>query len=189
MGSKEKQYHGIAAIYLALVILLFPLTWVAAMGAAALLHELGHWLAVKCCGKRVSTFKIGMTGAIMETEPMEIWQELLCTLAGPLAGLLPLTVMQWMPRVAICGAVQSVFNLLPIYPLDGGRCLVCIARLLSIPEKYCRIFGYAVLCIISFLSIYASLMLPMGLAPVLAAAALWMKAKGKRPCKQGRHWI
>ena len=42
-------------------------------------------------------------------------------LAGPFGGLVLLLTARWLPRLAICGLMQSVFNLLPISPLDGSR--------------------------------------------------------------------
>lgn len=189
MSSRADRFRAAAAIYWALVILLFPLSWIAAMGTAALIHEFGHWIALRCCGKKVYQFRIGITGALLETESLELWQELICSLAGPMAGLLPLLAVKWIPRVALCAMLQSLFNLLPVYPLDGGRCLRCVAGLLRIPEKWCNVLGNMVLIVLTAISAYTMIILRMGIVPLLVVAVLWVKAKRKRPCKRRQHSI
>ena len=187
---RERLFGGAAPICWSLVILLFPLSWIIAIVVAAFIHEMGHYIAVRCCGRKISKFKIGLTGALLETGDLSAGQEFLCTLAGPLAGLLPMLVMQWVPRVAFCALIQSLFNLLPIYPLDGGRCLRCLARLLSLPEKCCTILGYLVLCALTLLAIYGTIAFRLGIAPLLLIGVLIFKViSGKRPCKQVTNWI
>ena len=73
-------------------------------------------------------------GAVMDASPMSTVRELFCVLAGPIGGMLLSLFFRWIPRVAICAVFQSAFNLLPIYPLDGGRAVGCILELL--PDKY-----------------------------------------------------
>ena len=127
-----------ACILGAIAILILPLNWLLAGMLAAAIHELCHFLAVKAMGARVLGFRIAAGGAIIETSPMSPGRELLCVLSGPLGGLLLILVSWWVPRVAICGVLQSAYNMLPVYPLDGGRAVGCIVELL--PEKY-RAYG------------------------------------------------
>lgn len=159
------------------------------MAAAALIHELGHYGVLRCLGKKVRLFRIGITGALLEAGELTPGQELLCALAGPLSGLLPLFAAQWFPKVALCALVQSVFNLLPVYPLDGGRCMSCVMRLLGISEKWSLLFGRLVLVGLGVLSVYATVVLRLGMVPVLMVVILFLKSKGKIPCKQLRHSI
>lgn len=115
-------------VVLALELLLFPLRFLLGMMLAAGVHELGHILAVGLSGGRVLGIKLHAGGARILTDPMEPGQELLCALAGPAAGLM--TVLAWrvFPELAAAGLIQSVFNLLPIGQLDGGRAAECIRR-------------------------------------------------------------
>lgn len=104
-------------------LLLLPFQWVIAAITAAAVHELGHLMVLWLYDVEVWRIQIGMTGARIETAPMGERQEIVSALAGPLAGLLLCLFWKWIPRVAIWALMQSAFNLLPIYPMDGGRIL------------------------------------------------------------------
>ncbi len=105
----------------ALGLLLLPVQWCAAALIAGFFHELCHYGMIRFTGGRVEKMEIGAAGAIMETAPMDSLPELICALAGPIGGGLLMLAGRWFPRVAICAALQTAWNLLPIYPLDGGR--------------------------------------------------------------------
>lgn len=119
----ELRVKGRAFLVLAFWLLAVPVQWVAAAMTAACVHELGHIIAVWMCGGRIWRLEIDGFGAKMETEPLVPKEELLCALAGPLAGALLCLFWRWVPRIAVCAGVQTLFNLLPVFPLDGGRAL------------------------------------------------------------------
>ena len=108
-------------LVLALMGLMFPVRFLVGILMAALLHECGHLLAIRLTGGRVLAIRLHGSGARIETAPMEPGREALCALAGP--GLGAVTILAWrvFPELALAGLVQTAFNLLPIYPLDGGR--------------------------------------------------------------------
>ncbi len=110
-------------LFWAAALLLVPLDWLAAMTAAGAVHELGHWLAVRLLGGEVLSFRLALGGAVMESTPMAPGKALLCSLAGPLAGAGLLALYPHFPRLALCAGVQTLCNLLPVKPLDGGRIL------------------------------------------------------------------
>ena len=108
---------------LALMLLLFPLRFLVGVLLAALIHELGHLLALKIAGGRVLSIRLRSFGARIEAAPMSPGRTALCALAGPAAGALTIFAWKTFPELALAGLVQTVFNLLPVYPLDGGRAL------------------------------------------------------------------
>ena len=119
MGRMEAD--GGFFLVLALMLLLFPLGLVAGITLAALIHECGHLIAVRLTGGRVLAIRLRAGGARIETAPMEPWKAALCALAGPGAGALTIFAWRFFPELALAGLLQTVFNLLPIYPLDGGQ--------------------------------------------------------------------
>ena len=59
----------------------------------------------------------------METEAVDDHTEILSAAAGPFCGGLLLLLYPYSREIFICALFQTVYNLLPIYPLDGGRIL------------------------------------------------------------------
>lgn len=175
-------------IGLALLLLLLPLGWLAAWVAAAVFHELCHGGMIRLLGYRVLSVSVGAGGAAIETEGMRLRDECLCALAGPVGALLLLLTVRWFPKIAVCACVQSMYNLLPVYPLDGGRAAHCLLRRFVPGEKIRRaegILDFTILLLISLLGIAATFVLGMGPLPVLCTAVLLIKNTNvKIPCKQ-----
>ena len=110
-------------LFLACAVLLLPFKLVAAWMFAVAVHELFHYLALKACKVQVRRLRITARGVIMETELLEGFKGILCSVAGPIGGFSLILLRRWMPYAAICGFIQSCYNLIPIRPFDGGRAL------------------------------------------------------------------
>ena len=109
----------------------------AVLGAAAF-HELGHWALLRARGVRIRGFRLGVLGAVLETDSQRLSYagELASVLAGPAANLLAalvLTALGRWPAAAGAHLLLCAFNLLLIRPLDGGRALLLLVSWLAGP--------------------------------------------------------
>ena len=101
--------------------------FLAAVAPAVALHELGHYLALRCCGCRVRRISVGIFGLEMDySGTLSPGEMLLCAAAGPLTGLLygaaaRLAGGDYFTFSGTLSLLLSGFNLLPVLPLDGGR--------------------------------------------------------------------
>jgi Zn-dependent protease len=112
-----------------------------------LLHEFGHALACKSVGGVADRITLWPLGGVAYVQPPQRPGALLWSIAaGPLVNviLLPLTIgplflfsflrlsrttpaFDFLFELAFINAVLLVFNMLPIYPLDGGQILRALA--------------------------------------------------------------
>ena len=119
----------------ALWVLVVPLNWVSGALTAAVIHEVGHLVALWLWDVPVLGLEADWSGAEIRTGSMEPREELCCALAGPLAGALVCLFWQWFPEAAVCAGVQTLFNLIPLYPLDGGRALLTMRNICCKPGE------------------------------------------------------
>jgi Zn-dependent protease/CBS domain-containing protein len=123
-----------------------PMRWVlgasAALGlfAGVLLHELGHSLVAMGYGYEIESIKLWILGGVAQfTEIPEDWrQELTVAIAGPITSIALgglsyvafLAIPTEFPAVrfvvgylAVMNVALAAFNMLPGFPMDGGRVL------------------------------------------------------------------
>lgn len=122
--------------------LLFGLTTAAIALVSILVHEFGHaWLA-RLWGLRVYGIQVGFLGGVTRHDMTTPRRQLGISLAGPAAGLMLSLAFLVLAVVAPDGWLQwasalgwqlnlfwSLFNLLPIQPMDGGRALAAALQL------------------------------------------------------------
>lgn len=128
-----------------LLLLVLPLNWLSAAFFAALFHEACHIAVIRILNGKILGVEIGAGGAKISVDRMETHRELLCALAGPVGSFLLIGMYQLFPRLALCASIQGMFNLLPVYPLDGGRVLLCALRILF--PKYAETLAKLVECV------------------------------------------
>ena len=103
----------------------------------AFLHELRHIIAIKIMGGKVGALKVhGFGIQISGNLELDYKREAISALMGPIASLLAGLVFILLSRfgmytqlivfLAMSNLCLFAVNILPIYPLDGGRCLYCI---------------------------------------------------------------
>ena len=166
-GSLHFSISPSACVLGAMLLLILPLQWVFAAIFAASFHEFSHALAVYLCGGKIEEFSVGNRGAVMRSNSLPAGKTLICVLAGSAGSLLLVLFMRWVPRIAFCALVHTAYNLLPIYPLDGGRALQCV-----LPDKLCCVIQAVFLSVIWAVAIYLSILRNLGLFPLIFAVAL-----------------
>lgn len=152
--------------------------WIAGVVAALLLfgsvlvHELAHSLVAKARGIKVHSITLFLFGGVsnLEEEPERPIVEFAVSIVGPLSSL-ALAGICWgllqlvgnrqgmgagiLTYLALVNTVLAVFNLLPGYPLDGGRVLRSIIwqrtgslmRATNIAATVGRIMGWGLIAL------------------------------------------
>lgn len=187
MDRTEVSIHPAFCIGMAAAVMVLPIKWVIAWFAACFVHELCHYIMLISIGVPVYSIRIGISGVIMETEEMNPKQEMLCALAGPLGGIALLVGIRLFPRIAICGVIQSLFNLLPIYTMDGGRCLSSALTMVfgtSPTDRMMEKISWLTIGVLFVTAVYCSLIFDLGPLPVLATLIVALRnRKSKCSCK------
>ena len=159
-------------LYLAAMVLLVPGPWLVSVWFAAIFHELCHLVSIILLRHPIRKIILSASGVCILTEPMPPLHEWLCALAGPLGGMsLLLFAKQW-PMAAVCAAAHSLYNLLPIYPADGGRALRCGLALFGLDD---RIGDWVEIVTASLLlALCAWIFLHSELGPVPLVCGIWV---------------
>ncbi len=164
-----------AYIALAAALLLLPVDLVLGALICCAVHELSHLATIWAQGLTVYEITLGIRGAKILTQPLSTVQELICALAGPLGGLIPAIFARKSPIMALCALVLSAYNLIPLYPYDGGRALRSTLALIlpaGIAEKlYTLLANFFMICLIA-LALYCWRILSLGIFPVILAACI-----------------
>ena len=149
---------------------------------AATVHEGAHLLALRLLSARVHKLCLSACGATLQTEPLPYGKELLAAAAGPAANLaLALLFAKRAPIFALVNLCLLLFNLLPFYPLDGGRILRA-ALLLLLPVRAAEITEKCIVVLslltVTGLSCYLTCVWHAGLWPVLVCGLLILRIAG-----------
>lgn len=159
-----------------------------AWSLAVLVHELSHYIMIKLCGISVSSVCLQCSGVVMTTQAMTNKQEMLCALAGPVGGLSLLLTARWLPCTAICAFALSCYNLLPIFPLDGGRALRCVFLGMFGPirgAQVSNIITYILLGILALLAFYVTWKIGINIFTLgVVGMVIYKLCIIKIPCKQ-----
>ena len=176
----------------ALMILILPLKLLLSVILAAAIHECSHIFALFLFRMPIQSIHIHSSGVSILTPPMPPLPELLCALAGPMGSLLCLLLAHRFPLLALCALLQGIFNLLPVYPLDGGRVFRC-ATALVLPfhadsiSKFTSLGVTAGLCgyfVVLFLRTLDGFFLLLCISFLLKICH-----PRKTPCKEDAHWV
>ena len=123
---KAVRFHADPAAVLLLALLYSSLDngELAALLSAVLVHELGHLLAMGLLGLKLCELRLELTGlCIRYGGDTSRWGRFLTAAAGPAFGLIyaQLASAAGWELAAGLSMLLSLFNLLPIHPLDGWQ--------------------------------------------------------------------
>ena len=164
--------------------------WILGIAAAiglfvgVILHELGHSVVAMHYGFSISSITLWIFGGIaqMADQPEEWGQEFLIALAGPIVSIV-LGVLSYLALVAIPESMNAVrfvvgylaltnfllaaFNLLPGFPMDGGRVLRALlarnrpfARATQLAAEVGKVFAF----LLGLFGLFAGNILLIGVA-------------------------
>lgn len=106
---------------------------------AVAVHEMGHITIIKLCGGKVRRISVNILGVVIDYYSInDFISELFCIAAGPAAGFALSYAASLLGNfysnklfltTSGISLLLSIYNLLPIYPLDGGRFVNAILKL------------------------------------------------------------
>ncbi len=130
-------------------------------------HEMGHVWAMRRTGMQTPGFYFVplFGGAAIGERSQSEWQDVYITAMGPTWGLLsaiPPIVLYFMTGnpfwASVCGLIGLVnlFNLLPIYPLDGGRMMhsIFVSAAAGLQIIYLLLAAILVIALAIYINIY-----------------------------------
>jgi Zn-dependent protease len=132
----------------------FLLVFTSALVACLILHELGHALAARLFGIGTRDITMYPIGGVARLERMseKPWEEMLIAIAGPAVNVVIAMVLgaaalvlftanpqlfetvpgKFLGLMVLANVVLVVFNMLPAFPMDGGRILrACLSTFLG----------------------------------------------------------
>lgn len=103
------------------------------------LHEFGHVFAAKILGHKTERVELNPLGGVAYIDiPSNAFHEFVIAIAGPLVNVLLIPILGLLAKqhplfflVFYCNITILLFNLLPIFPMDGGRILRSTLQMVS----------------------------------------------------------
>lgn len=151
---------------------------------AVIVHELGHFLALRMLGARITQFRLDMAGFCMEyTGVLHRRGEFFAAFAGPLLGGIYTLLLSWIGKYfyseyLLCTAgvslVLSAYNLLPAMPLDGGKCLYAALSGLFAMESVDVILSVVSVLVAMLMIAFGAYMAVRGKGAALLIAGGWI---------------
>ena len=166
------------------------------LALSIVLHELAHSLTSRAFGCRISEIRLSVLGGCASGEiPHAAWKELLMAAAGPAMSFLigfgllfsfggVAIESDWLREVIRYAIVMNImlgaFNLLPGFPMDGGRIFRCIMRAF-LPRPRATYWAMIVgrvsavaLVVLPLLQIYHIWIIPIGGSIFFRGLIAWM---------------
>ncbi len=173
------------------IAVLWGIAFLVAVFGSVLLHELGHALVARRYGietRRIVLLPIGGL-AQLEGEPANPREEMAIALAGPAVNFVLAAVLfvlgtivgskagyGLLDALTLANLSLGVFNLLPAFPMDGGRALRAFLATRVGGRRATDIavaVGKAAALVVGFIGLFTNFML------VIVAAFVWFAARAE----------
>lgn len=130
--------HPILILFIILSLLTGTFIQLITLLTIVFIHELGHVLAATYFKWRIESIMLWVFGGVMKTDETTnptIKEEIVVTVAGPFQHLIVFVLLQLLAHGSLIpeeiikqahyyNGILLLFNLLPIYPLDGGKLIM-----------------------------------------------------------------
>lgn len=146
--------------------------------AAVAVHEAAHAAVLLLLGAELCGIRLGFAQLELRTGFLSWRTELWSAAAGPAVNLLCGTLFgRAAPEFAAVSLLLGTFNLLPVWPLDGGRVLrAALTAAFGLRGAHAaELAGLACGILICAAAVYAALWWQTGIWPVMAAAGLLLR--------------
>ena len=172
------------ALAVALVYYILSMETVLALLLAVTAHELAHVIVLRMVGLRVKRLRLELTGLCIDYCGYACPAgHAAAALAGPAGGLAYAYFASLLARRLSCGWLEvssglslllSLFNMLPVIPLDGGRIAVQLLQKLLGERSGNRAAGFLGLAVSLLLSAAGLLLALQGKGTGLLIAGGWL---------------
>jgi putative peptide zinc metalloprotease protein len=173
---------ALVAASVAVYSMLFSVEFALALVAVLVFHEYGHLRAMKKFGiPTKGMYLIPFLGGLaVGDKPRTQWENLYISMMGPVFGLLMTVVFYVIYLVTgshFCGLVTSVsallnlFNMIPVYPLDGGH---AVKSLVFSRRNYLALLSFLTISAICFVLswkfglVFLSFFIVLGVLDIIA---------------------
>lgn len=185
--------HPILIIFIIISIITGTFIHLFILLSIVFIHEFGHVLAAKYYKWRITAIDLWIFGGVMKTDEIgnrPIKEDIIVTLAGPLQHvfiflfLLFLLKLDLISSSIIHTALQYnwmifFFNLLPIYPLDGGKLLFyCLSAVIPFRNAHKMTIVFS-LCSVILIILFQLFILPFTLSALLIMIFLMIENRSE----------
>jgi stage IV sporulation protein FB len=168
-------------LYFATSLLLCHDLTLAAILSAIMIHELSHLIALRLTGGNATSVTITPMGLTLERIGLLSHRnEIIVSLSAPIVNLLLAFVFshcQLAPCTYQANLGFGLINLLPIYPLDGGKALYALLSRIVRPSNatlISNVISHIFLFIFWMLGIAVALVLNGGLSMLMLSVGLFI---------------